>query len=222
MTERIAVLGAGRGLGAAFTLAVAKANPSSELLLISRKEPPLKNLISQIGNRASVLKADFSKTPDRDTVLNSMREFQPNRILYFAAGGPYGPFQNLEMKDHRWAWEVTFAFAAEVLHFALKSTFEIRQAVFIGSAIAEDAADPGAASYSAAKHALRGLVRSVRAEKPHVDVRLYSPGYMDTDLLPAHAWPRQQGLAMDAGPVAEDLLSWIFMNDDTGFRIYKK
>ena len=78
----------------------------------------------------------------------------------------------------------------------------------MGSSVAEDKADPGAASYAAAKHALKGLLESVILEKPDLDVRLFSPGYMDTGMLPQNAWPRQQGLAEDPDAVARRLWQW--------------
>ncbi|MEQ1876283.1 MAG: SDR family oxidoreductase [Bdellovibrionia bacterium] len=220
MSESIAVLGASRGLGAAFVKAASREISDSKWLLASRKENRLKEVAGTLADRAHIFPCDFAAPESRGRLLDEMKTFAPTRVFYFAAGGPYGPFHKSALKDHRWAWEVSFGFAAEVLHWSLNSG-SVRQAVFIGSAVAEDQADPGAASYSAAKHALRGLIRSVRAEKPALDLRLYSPVYMDTELLPAHAWPRQQGLAMDTSRIAQDLLSWIFINDDSGFRIYK-
>ncbi|HEX4923269.1 MAG TPA: SDR family NAD(P)-dependent oxidoreductase [Bdellovibrionales bacterium] len=223
MSERIAVFGASRGLGAAFVRECAAAHPGTEWLLLARKEKHLEALKAQVPG-AALHVADFSKPEEQDRALVVLSEFAPTRVLYFAGGGPFRPFHESGWKDHRWALEVTFVFPARLLHWLL---FQARvqapatQAVFIGSAVAEDAADPNAASYAAAKHALRGLIRAVRAERHPVDVRLYSPGYLDTELLPANAWPRQQGLALSPKQVAQDLVTWIFSNDDIGFRIYK-
>lgn len=223
MSERIAVFGASRGLGAAFVRAYAAARPRCKWLLLSRKEKQLEALKDEVGN-ACIHVADFSKPESQDRALSALTEFSPTRVLYFAGGGPYKAYHDSGWKDHRWALEVTFVFPARLLHWLLfqaRVHAQVAQAIFIGSAIAEDAADPNAASYAASKHALRGLIRSVRAENHPVDVRLYSPGYLDTELLPGDAWPRQQGLVLDPNRVAEDLVAWTFSNDGDGFRIYK-
>jgi short-subunit dehydrogenase len=139
------------------------------------------------------------------------------RVFYFAGGGPYGDFSSKELKDHRWALETTFMGAMEALHFAMRN--RLKQIVFVGSSIAEDQADPRAASYSAAKHALFGLLRSVWEETPSdVDVRLFSPGYMDTSLLPPGATARQQDLSKP-DEIAARLLEWCL--DPEGQRHYK-
>ncbi|MBK7960771.1 MAG: hypothetical protein IPK04_05925 [Bdellovibrionales bacterium] len=75
-----------------------------------------------------------------------------------------------------------------------------KQGIFIGSQIAERNPDINAASYTAAKHALLGIISTLQKEAlegkdtkkaslAH-DLRLFSPGYMNTSLLPPTAWPR--------------------------------
>jgi short-subunit dehydrogenase len=221
MSERYAILGASRGLGAAFVRHVVKQNPAADWLLISRKAPLLERLASEIPGSREVVIADFSKREDQEKVLSHILSFGPSRLIYFAGGGPHQLYQSAGWKDHLWALEVSFIFPARVLHQSLMLQRETKQIVFIGSAIAESSPDGKAASYAAAKHALKGLVSSVRAEKPPTDLRLYSPGFMNTELLPPHAWPRQQGLVLEPSSVAVDLYEWLFQNDDTGFRIYK-
>jgi short-subunit dehydrogenase len=213
MQEKIALLGASRGLGASFLRYGSQQSPETKWLLISRN-PVV------VGKQEELATCDFSKEEGQLNALAALNRFEPDRIIYFAGGGPHGTYQSKSWKDHLWAWQVTFLFAARVLHFAL-SEGTPKQVVLIGSAIAEEAADPNAASYASAKHALRGLVCSVRAESPRVDVRLYSPGYMDTEMLPPNAWPRQQGLVRTPDHVAQDLWSWIFKHDESGLRLYK-
>ncbi len=48
-----------------------------------------------------------------------------------------------------------------------------------------------------------------------MDVRLFSPGYMDTLLLPTNAWPRQQAeLVRPTEEISKILLDWIQNPDD--------
>ncbi len=106
----------------------------------------------------------------------------------------------------------------ELLHTLLtQPPLNLSQVTFIGSDIAEEKADVNASSYSVGKHGLLGLFRTISQEKNSLDLRLYSPGYMDTDLLPPNAEPRQHaGLVHNPEIVAKDLLEWI-MNPSPTF-----
>jgi hypothetical protein len=59
---------------------------------------------------------------------------------------------------------------------------------------------------------LKGLITSVQNENSTegLDLRLFSPGYMDTGLLPKNAWPRQGGQRIfSTDEVANQLLTWL-------------
>lgn len=193
---KFALLGSSRGLGKSFNeLLIKKGYSSTEIYQASRK-------MNQM---------DFSQKSNWDSYLLQLAEQNPEKIIYFAAGGPYGEFQKPEWKDHEWALNVTFLFPAYLLHQVLdrKKFPALKQVTFIGSSVAESEPDPKASMYSASKHALKGLVTSVKKENPGLDLRLFSPGYMDTPLLPANAWPRKQNLVRNPTLVAEELLSFI-------------
>ncbi len=212
--EKVAILGASRGLGA--ELAVRAVTYAESVYLMARKVDLLKSLEQSFSKefpdkQVLIESADFSKEAGRDFALNALREYSPTKIFYVAGGGPYGLFKEKDWKDHRWSFDVSFNFAAQTLHMALQELVPrgLKQFVFVGSAIAENRPDPQAASYAASKHALVGLVKSVQAEMPYFDLRLFSPGYMDTDLLPMNAWPRQVGEPLiDPVVAAEELWSW--------------
>ncbi|MBX9769145.1 MAG: hypothetical protein K2X47_17855, partial [Bdellovibrionales bacterium] len=136
------------------------------------------------------------------------------RLIYFVGGGPHGLFQQKQWKDHEWSFQVTFRTPARFLHEVMRNSLGLQQLTFIGSAIAGDSPDPEAASYCAAKHALQGLISSIQEEQRHLpadtlDLRLYSPGYMNTGLLPRNAWPRYKGNVLEPELVAQDLLEWL-------------
>ena len=87
--------------------------------------------------------------------------------------------------------------------------------VLIGSSVCEEKADPLAASYAAAKHAVKGLYDSLRAEAPSWDLRLFSPGYLDTELLPKGAPIRYKTL-WQPSEVAARLAAWAFDQNQHG------
>lgn len=194
MTNHWVILGGSRGLGACFASQVQKHHPKTEVSIVSRH---------------SDWHCDFSKVDEWDRFITDLRQAQPTHILYSAGGGPHGDFATKNWRDHEWAWRVNFLFPSYLLHGLMRAPLTgLKQFVLVGSQIAEQHADPQAASYAAAKHALRGLVTSVQAEstRPLFDLRLFSPGYMETALLPAQSWPRRQGLARPPEEEAERLL----------------
>jgi short-subunit dehydrogenase len=194
-SHKFILLGASRGLGQATFQALQKKYPAAEFLLVSRK----------IENG---FQCDFSKSENLPRLMNEIEKFSPTHIVYLAAGGPYGNFHEKKWNDHLWSLQVSFLFPAQLLHSLMqKPPINLKKFVCVGSAIAENKADPQAASYCAAKHALRGLISTIQAEnKSAFKVDLFSPGYMETDLLPAQSWPRQQGLADSAENVALALI----------------
>lgn len=174
----LAVLGASRGLGAQIVRLYEKDGLPWQLARSSQMD----------------LSIDFSQESQWPQVIEFLREHHIERVFYCAGGGPYGFFASNSAPKwaaQEWAHRVSFLFPAYLIHHGFVS---VKQMVFIGSSVAESAADPGAAMYSASKHALRGLIATVQAElkasKSARDLRLFSPGYMDTDLLPKKAWPR--------------------------------
>lgn len=188
--ENWSLLGASKGLGFEFSKIAPLEYPQVHLFLASR----------------SINNFDFSKKDLYEFYCEQILSTNPDRIFYFAAGGTYGPFKKYEWKDHVWTMGVTFEFPAFMLHYYLKNPKNLKQIVFVGSAVAESQADPNAAMYCAAKHALKGLLSSVEKENPSFQIKLFSPGYMNTQMLPKGAWPREQGLAVEPSQVASDLL----------------
>lgn len=134
------------------------------------------------------LRLDFSQPADFEKVAQHVDVFCPDRLFYIAGGGPYGDFVEKQWKDHQWALQVSFLTPMKLFHHCLKKPF-LKQIIAVGSAIAEDKADSGAASYAAAKHGLKGLLHSLQAETDK-DVRLFSPGYINTEMLPLAAQSR--------------------------------
>lgn len=217
--DRIAILGASRGLGWAFYQEIVKQFPEIHFLLASRKILERKN---EVTKNTILITQDFSKVPVSSVFLSQLKSFNSTRIIYVAGGGPYGVFQKKKWADHVWALNTTLLYPAELLHAILQSQSEtdvlgwanLAQITFVGSQIAESKADPMAASYAAAKHGLKGLISTIQAEglqKPLV--LLFSPGYMQTDMLPAHSWPVTQGLAEPAALVAKQLIQFIEKNN---------
>ena len=212
--DHIAILGASRGLGWALYCQLVQKIPEAKFLLISRK---IFDRTEQVSKNTKLLMQDFSKIPVAADFINSLIAFKPTQIIYVAGGGPYGSYSSKKWSDHQWALSTTFLYPAELLHILLSRTenfASLRQVTFVGSQIAGNQPDANAASYAAAKHGLRGLLTTIQLEsrlKPQV--LLFSPGYMQTDLIPAGSWPIQQGLAQNPTAVADQLIEFIEKNN---------
>ncbi len=212
VTERIAILGASRGIGAAIAQQLQN---SADLLLMSRKWN------SDPVPRVQKISTDFTHEPDQQKAFTLLKEFSPHRIFYVAGGGPHGNFAKKEFKDHLWAYKLNLLFPAQLIHWALdQKNSDIHQIVIFGSAIAENQPDPQASSYSSAKHGIFGLVRSLVGEALPIDLRIYSPGYTATDLLPEPAQNKLKGRLLDPHDVARDFLAWAKTPNAEFHRIY--
>jgi short-subunit dehydrogenase len=204
------LLGASRGLGWQTYLKLFKKYPEARFLIGSRKANARS---AEVSEKTKLISQDFSKLGVDQNFLNELKEFGPSYLIYFAGGGPYGLFQQKKWSDHQWSLQTSFLYPAELLHLIMSQTENwphLKKVVFIGSSVAEDKADPRASSYSAAKHALKGLVESIQAEQKSVpEILLFSPPYMQTDLLPAHSQPRLSDRAENPEVVAERLIEYI-------------
>lgn len=218
-SERIAILGSSRGLGwAVYQQLVLQAN-SINFFLSSRK---ILSRSNEVTSSTKLVVEDFSRLPCSSGFLSQLQSFSPTRIIYVAGGGPYGAFSTKKWSDHQWALNTTFLFPAELLHTILSQTEawpKLRQVTFVGSQVAEASPDPNAASYAAAKHALKGLIATIQVEMTEQnrvalpEVLLFSPSYMQTDMLPANSWPVESGLAADPAVVARELIKFIEKNN---------
>lgn len=224
LNEKFIMLGASRGLGWHTYQQLQKVKPQSEFLISSRKVL-LKT--GEVPAHTTLIQQDFSKPGVNPEFLNQLKNFGATHLIYFAGGGPYGLFQDKKWSDHQWSLQTSFLYPAELLHLIMSQSESwpaLKKVVLIGSSVAEDKADPRASSYSAAKHALKGLVGSIQAEQRELlavqgeqkavqktmpQVLLFSPPYMQTDLLPAHSQPRLSDRAENPEVVAERLIEYI-------------
>lgn len=198
--SKICVIGASRGLGFQLVRQIQSQLPEVEILSVARSNQPS-------STEVSTLCVDLSQPQQQQRLIAELGIFQPETVFYVAGGGPYGEYASKKWSDHQWGLEVSFLAPARILHFLLNASF-CKQFVAVGSSVAESQPDKNAASYSASKHALRGLITSVNLENPKMQVRLFSPGYMDTDMLPKNASVRKTHSVASPKQVANELWSW--------------
>jgi NAD(P)-dependent dehydrogenase (short-subunit alcohol dehydrogenase family) len=183
--RRALVTGAGRGIGRAVAIALARAGAS--VTLLARTEPQLSEtaaLIREEGGQATVRPCDVT---DDDAVGAALDRLPAHDIVVNAAGGNRPqPFDGVDMAtfDCLFALNVRGTFSV-MRHAVRRSRSEGRPGVIIN--ITSQLGHVGAVDrtvYSATKHAVEGLTKSAAIElAPHgIRVVAIAPTYVETSM----------------------------------------
>ncbi|MGE0610577.1 MAG: SDR family NAD(P)-dependent oxidoreductase [Pirellulales bacterium] len=184
---RVLVTGASGGIGREIALELAR--QGANLVLVARREEPLKSLadeITQIGRQAHVVVGDITLPDVRQASLDCAQESLGGLdILVNNAGvGALGPFAEAGEERLRRIMEVNFFTLAEMTRAAipLLKAGNRPMVVQIGSILGHRAL-PRSSEYCASKFAVRGLAESLRAELAPlgIDVLLVSPATTETE-----------------------------------------
>ena len=179
--ELIWIIGASDGIGAAVARAWAKRG--ARLILSARSEDKLRLLATELGSQHVVLLMDIE---DRASVENAAARLAEvgalSRVLHFAA--IYDPGQVADI-DPSMAAKIVSTNLTGCFHIAQVAPRLLRekgQLALCGS-VAGYFGLPQGQIYSATKAGVINLAESLRAEiADRVDVRLISPGFVDTRL----------------------------------------
>lgn len=200
------VTGGSRGIGAAICRALAAAGATVAVNYRSNEDAALRVCAEinaarnsagpQIGGEARPFAADVGRSASVRALVDAVNSaFGPVDVLVHNAGLQRSAMAH-RMTDEQWH---------EVLAVNLHAAFYLARAVlpamrsagsgclvFIASASAS-VAQPGAAGYVAAKHALIGLTKALALESANKGIRVnaVSPGLTDTDMV-ANLSPEQR------------------------------
>jgi len=181
------VTGAGRGIGRAIALALAGCG--AEVVLVSRTSSELEKVAAEIkgaGGRATVFPSDLT---DESQIRNLFEKIQQLDILINNAGiGFFGPVRDypIDQLDQTLALNVrgTFLCCRE----AMKRMIPAKRGYIINiSSVVGFKGYENQAAYSASKHAVMGLTKSLAVEcKAHnIRVSAVLPGATDTEMVAA-------------------------------------
>ncbi|SIN77633.1 SDR family NAD(P)-dependent oxidoreductase [Vannielia litorea] len=203
--ERIWIIGASDGIGA--SLARHYAGQGARLILSARSENKLMALASELGEGHEVVTLDVADRASVEAATARIGASGPlDRIIHLAA--LYDPGRVADLDPDRAAQIVTVNLTGSfyVAQLAPPLLREGGQLALCGS-VAGYIGLPRGQIYSASKAGVMNLAQTLRAElAPRVDVRLISPGFVDTRLtrqndftMPAITTPEKAARAIASG-----------------------
>mgnify|MGYP006169551319 FL=1 len=211
ITERIWIIGASSGIGAAVAQAYAKRG--AQVIVSARSEAPLRQLAQSIG--AQPVACDVGDRASLEAAADAIAAGGPlDRIVHLAA--LYDPGLIAELDPVK---------AAQLVQVNLMGTFHVAQ---IGPRLLREGGQlalcgsvagyiglPKGQIYSATKAAVISLTESLRVERRDRDIRLISPGFVRTPMTAMNDFDMPAVISPEAA--ADAILRGL---DRSGFEIH--
>ncbi|HUT66762.1 MAG TPA: SDR family oxidoreductase [Spirochaetota bacterium] len=184
LKDRVAlVTGASRGIGRSISIALA--SHGARVVLSSRSEKGLQEVKREIGE-AAVIPADLSKKEDIDSLFSSVsEEFGRLDILVNNAGiGYFGKLADFSIEDFDRIMAVNLRGTYLCCQQAMRLMIPKRKGHIINmSSVVGFKGYQNQSAYTASKHGLMGLTKSlaVEAQEYGIRVSVICPGVVDTD-----------------------------------------
>ncbi|MDQ1605023.1 MAG: 3-oxoacyl-[acyl-carrier protein] reductase [Actinomycetota bacterium] len=177
--------GAGRGIGAA--VAVRLGREGYRVALTARSEDQLRETAALMPTDTLVLPADMLDPAAPDRVVDAVEEAWGSVEVLVANAGAGESAPIARMSDEMWARQIELNLTApfRAIRRVVPAMVEQRWGRIVALAsVAAKRGEPYIAAYTASKHGLLGLVRSVAAElaTKGVTVNAVCPAYVDTPM----------------------------------------
>jgi 3-oxoacyl-[acyl-carrier protein] reductase len=213
LTGQVAlVTGAGRGIGR--TIALTLAQKGARLVLAARTASEIETVqaeIEALGGEAAAIPTDITREPEVIALIRAtIDRFGRLDILINNAGiGVFGPLTELTVE----AWDRIMAVNARGPFMLCREAIphlkqhEISFIINVNSVVGVKGY-PNQAAYSASKHALLGMTKSLAKEVQPDGIRVHSinPGGIDTELIGRARPDLDRSVLMQPEEIADILL----------------
>lgn len=181
--RRVLITGATSGIGLATAQRVADAG--ARVILLARGEAGLSDAASKLGGAATIA-ADVGDATGLVAAVERAADLAGglDAVVANAGAAMYGPFTESKADDYQQTIHTTLLGAINTAHAALPHLERTRGSLVVVGSVAGRLPTPWLSAYAAAKHGVRGFVRSLacelRAQRVPVDLALVAPGPVNT------------------------------------------
>jgi len=217
--QAVVVTGAGRGIGRAIALALAK--NGATVVASARTQSQIEETvrtISQAGGKSAAYRCDIAD----ESQINHMFEFAMDQfgridILVNNAGiGLFGALHNFSTADLDKLLAVNMRGTYICCREALQRMIPCRSGWIINiSSVVGFKGYPNQSAYTASKHAIVGLTKSlaVEAQEYNIRVSMIHPGGVDTDLVGDARPDLDRSILLQPEDIAEAVLYLLNLSD---------
>ncbi|MBN2324599.1 MAG: SDR family oxidoreductase [Spirochaetes bacterium] len=216
LKDRIAlVTGASRGIGRSISAALASSGV--RVILSSRSKESLEAVGKEIGG-ATVIPADISKENDIDSLFSSVQEtFGRLDILVNNAGiGFFGSLVDFSIEDFDRLLAINLRGTYLCCQRAMRMMIPQKKGHIINmSSVAGFKGYENQSAYTASKHGVMGLTKSlaVEAQKHGIRVSVICPGGVNTDLCKAASPQLEESVLIPPEDIAKTVLYLLSLSD---------
>ncbi|HEV8342352.1 MAG TPA: SDR family oxidoreductase [Candidatus Binatia bacterium] len=184
------VTGAGRGIGKAISLALARAG--SRVVLAARSEPQLRDVAEEIrslGGEALVVPTDLTRDEEMESLVGrALKEWGSiDHLINNAGWGKTGPIVKAKREEWDRTLRVNLRAAMVLSQLVLPQLMEKGRGAIVNiSSVSGRSGHANTAAYSASKFGLIGFTESLYEEVREYGIKaaVILPGFVDTPMIP--------------------------------------
>jgi NAD(P)-dependent dehydrogenase (short-subunit alcohol dehydrogenase family) len=220
LTGKVAIVtGAGRGIGKATSLAIASCG--AHVVLAARTESQLDEVATEIvnaGGRASKVITDVA---DEQSILNLFNHVNDEHgrldVMINNAGlGIFGKLAEFETADLNTIMKINVDGTFICCREAMKMMIPNNSGYIINiSSVVGIKGYPNQAAYTASKHAVVGMTKSlaVEAQENNIRVSVIHPGGVDTDMVAQARPDLDRSILMTVDDIAQSVMYLLSLSD---------
>src|SRR5215469_4370319 len=181
--QKALVTGASGGIGGAIARALHA--QGAAVVLAGTREPALRALAGELGERAHVLTADLSQPDEAERLIRESEAALGGLDILVNNAGVTRDGLAMRMKDEDWqaVLDINLSAGFRLIRAALRGMLRRRHGRIVSiTSLVGVAGNPGQANYAASKAGMIGMTKSIAAEVATrgITVNCIAPGFITT------------------------------------------